>query len=258
MYGFIYITTNNINGKKYIGQKKYDKRGYWKNYLGSGTAIKSAINKYGKQNFTKQIIEECESKDVLNEREKYWIGYYNAYNSKDFYNMTFGGDGGDTYSNHNLYEKEQIKSRKMNSTKHKINLGAYNGMAKKVICLNNMMVFNTLSDAGKYANVTPECISNAIKHLNSHNAGKEPVTQERLQWDWYEDDKQYIFKPYKRKYKTGFTAHNALKVKCIELDITFNSITDASKYINRSPASLSEVLRNGKNSKCSNMHWEYV
>ena len=36
MYGFIYITTNHVNGRQYIGQKKYDKSGKWKKYLGSG------------------------------------------------------------------------------------------------------------------------------------------------------------------------------------------------------------------------------
>ena len=73
MYGFIYITTNLINGKRYIGQKKYDKEGTWKNYLGSGTYLKRAIEKYGKDNFSKEIVEECESKEKLDEREIYLI-----------------------------------------------------------------------------------------------------------------------------------------------------------------------------------------
>ena len=54
-YGFVYITTNHVNGKRYIGQKKYDKRGDWKNYLGSGTSIKRAIETYGKSKFSKEI-----------------------------------------------------------------------------------------------------------------------------------------------------------------------------------------------------------
>lgn len=91
-YGFIYITTNNINGKKYIGQKKY--YGNYEVYIGSGIALKNAINKYGKENFTREIIENCKTKEELDSREKFWIEYYNATESEDFYNITSGGDGG--------------------------------------------------------------------------------------------------------------------------------------------------------------------
>lgn len=91
-YGFIYITTNNINGKQYIGQKKY--YGNYENYLGSGIALKNAIAKYGKENFSREIIEECKTKEELDEQEKYWIKYYDATNSDNFYNITGGGDGG--------------------------------------------------------------------------------------------------------------------------------------------------------------------
>ena len=44
-YGFTYITTNLINNKKYIGQKKFDER--WRNYLGSGVHFKHAVRKDG-------------------------------------------------------------------------------------------------------------------------------------------------------------------------------------------------------------------
>ena len=47
MYGFVYITTNHVNGKQYIGQRKYDKQGKWKEYLGSGIILSRAIEKYG-------------------------------------------------------------------------------------------------------------------------------------------------------------------------------------------------------------------
>lgn len=112
MYGFIYITTNHINGKRYIGQKKYDKEGRWKNYLGSGIVLSRAIDKYGVENFSKEIIEECNSKKELNEREKYWIAYYNAVDSDDFYNIAAGGDGGNTISGYSKEQLEEYKQRK--------------------------------------------------------------------------------------------------------------------------------------------------
>ena len=129
-------------------------------------------------------------------------------------------------------------------------------MAKQVICLNNMKVFDTLSDAGEYANIKPEGISVAIKQ--QHNAGKDPITKEKLRWDWYNPDKEYSFEPYERKYKTGFLPCNAKRVKCIELNMIFSSIHEAAQYINRSPASLSEILRKNNNGKCGGMHWEYI
>ena len=87
---FIYITTNIVNGKKYIGMCTRDDR----NYIGSGKLLKDAIKKYGKENFKRDIIEECCDFKTLCEREKYWIDYYDAVNSDDFYNLIDGGLGG--------------------------------------------------------------------------------------------------------------------------------------------------------------------
>lgn len=114
MYGFIYITTNHINGKQYIGQKKYDTQNKWKNYLGSGIILSKAIDKYGKENFSKEIIEECKSKEQLDTREKYWIAYYDAVDSDEFYNISSGGDGGNTivgYSEEQLIQYKEYKSK---------------------------------------------------------------------------------------------------------------------------------------------------
>lgn len=54
-------------------------------------AIKRAILKYGKENFTIRELEKCEI-SKLNEREKYYISLYNSYN--DGYNSTTGGQDG--------------------------------------------------------------------------------------------------------------------------------------------------------------------
>ena len=85
MYGYVYLTTNLINGKKYVGQHKSSK--FDKNYKGSGKLLRKAIRKYGKSNFKVEMIESCNNFNQLNSREAYWIVYYDAVNSNDFYNL---------------------------------------------------------------------------------------------------------------------------------------------------------------------------
>jgi group I intron endonuclease len=91
MVGYVYKTTNLINNKIYICQhlsKVFDSK-----YLGSGTKIKKAIKKYGKENFRKDILEYCNSKQHMNEREVYWISCFNSRNNNIGYNRTIGGEG---------------------------------------------------------------------------------------------------------------------------------------------------------------------
>jgi hypothetical protein len=101
----IYKITNLINNKIYIGKDTTSD----KNYYGSGILIKKSIKKYGKENFKKEILEECDTNDKLCDREKYWINFYNSTNLTIGYNISKGGDGGDTLSNNpNINE---IKSK---------------------------------------------------------------------------------------------------------------------------------------------------
>ena len=63
--------------------------------MGSGKLLRYAIEKYGVQNFKKEILEECENLQQLNDREKYWIAQTNAVIDPLSYNLAGGGDGGD-------------------------------------------------------------------------------------------------------------------------------------------------------------------
>ena len=80
----IYKTINKVNGKAYIGK---DVRNNPK-YLGSGTSLLKAIKKYGKENFKKEILEHCESKDELWKREEYWLNRFKVKTNPNFYNRT--------------------------------------------------------------------------------------------------------------------------------------------------------------------------
>lgn len=95
-YFYIYLTTNLINGKKYIGKRSTTKCFEEDiDYLGSGKYIKQAIKKYGKENFKKELLEECFDQKINNKREKYWVEFYKAYSdNNNFYNIVPGGQGG--------------------------------------------------------------------------------------------------------------------------------------------------------------------
>lgn len=93
--GYIYKITNTINDKVYIGQtvKTVEKRFQQhknnsnKKYF-SQIVLYKAFNKYGIENFICEEIEQIEN-EKLDEREKYWISYYDSYFNG--YNSTLGG-----------------------------------------------------------------------------------------------------------------------------------------------------------------------
>jgi len=103
--GVIYMTTNLINGKKYIGRDSKNNP----NYFGSGLLLKYAIRKYGKHNFEKRIMEICSSKEDLIKREEYWLKYYDAGNNPMFYNTNNFSTGGALFSGRNHSETSRKK-----------------------------------------------------------------------------------------------------------------------------------------------------
>ena len=108
---FIYKITNLINNKLYIGKTERTIEVRWKEHLRHtqtypNIPLYRAINKYGKDNFTIEMIENC-SNEIVNDREQYWIKFYNAY--ENGYNCTLGGEGSVLLLN--PIELEEIASR---------------------------------------------------------------------------------------------------------------------------------------------------
>lgn len=90
--GYIYIIKNSKNSKVYIGQTLRDINVRWKEHLRHSDScdqpLYKAMQKYGKENFFIQCLEEC-ADELLNSREEYWIKYFDSYNNG--YNATLGG-----------------------------------------------------------------------------------------------------------------------------------------------------------------------
>ena len=132
---YIYKITNQINGKSYIGlttedrpTDRYSKHRYLARHPEMESAqsqnsyIHKAMNKYGLDNFTFEIIEEVPENQDLNKREQYWIAFYHTY-VKDpqcnGYNLTKGGEGTVGFSRSQTIEERE--KRKISNKQFFIN-----------------------------------------------------------------------------------------------------------------------------------------
>ena len=103
--GYIYLITNHINGKRYVGQTVNPIHYRWSKHIEeayggnkSNSLLHRAIIKYGASNFGINILEECADTE-LNEKEKNYIKKYDTYYTHNKgYNMTWGGEGVTKYS----------------------------------------------------------------------------------------------------------------------------------------------------------------
>lgn len=109
----IYKIENLIDHKVYIGQSlnieerwKHHKRNAFCVNLGYDYPLYKAIRKYKLENFLFEIIEKC-SPEILNEREQFWINYYNSYGNG--YNQNLGGNNTQHISKLNFEIVKQIK-----------------------------------------------------------------------------------------------------------------------------------------------------
>jgi group I intron endonuclease len=146
----IYKITNLINDKIYIGKQKSNNE----NYYGSGVLIKRAIKKYGIEKFKKDIIEECFDYDTLNQREIYWINFYKSTEKNIGYNITQGGEFGDTLTNNPnreaIIEKMRAKAKLKIGEKNNFYGKHHSDKTKKIIGEKNTRYGKETSFYGKH------------------------------------------------------------------------------------------------------------
>ena len=262
MNHYVYEITNLINGKKYIGKRSCHCPIEEDKYMGSGKLLKKAIDKYGKENFKKDILQICENEEMAYEWEKVYIEQAKAYKNDKYYNISTGGDGFSSYDIKKLWEDDIYKAnmcKKFKNRKHsdktkekmsiahkgkklteehkeKLRISCKNRVnrecseetrmkiseakkgkkhseetkrkmsearkgkkhywsnkdsyvnskaCKKVILLNNLQVFNSLSEGAKFTNQkTRSCIMMVCKGKRK-TAGK--INGEPARWMYYED-----------------------------------------------------------------------
>lgn len=113
MYGYVYLTTNLVNNKKYIGMHKYIGDSIDPNYFGSGIYINRALKKYGKENFISEILCWCETREELLDKEKYYTDLYKAPINEEYYNIADGGKGG-----HSTYYVQPVTQKQLDTLEY--------------------------------------------------------------------------------------------------------------------------------------------
>lgn len=216
------------NGKVYIGKTcqylsaRFGKDGRKYKY---NKAFFYDISFYGWNAFSHIALEKNLTKDIADERERYFIKYYQANNPDYGYNLQTGGSSDFSQSD---------------ATRNKIKL--FN-KGKKLTDLHKTKI--GLSNKGKKHDdeYRKRCRLVALGNTN------------RLGTKASESTKTKLSESLKNYYKTH-TPANQKSLRCIELDKTFHSLTEAAGYFNGNISTICAAIKRGH--RAYGKHWEYV
>ena len=112
----IYKITNNVNGKIYIGKTERNIKIRWQQHCKDAKnplkrfKLQEDILEFGKDCFTVEIIDKAETEEDANEKEIYWIQYYDCRYPKG-YNVSKGGNNGGSFKRvKNITTGEEFES----------------------------------------------------------------------------------------------------------------------------------------------------
>lgn len=259
----IYKITNLINNKIYVGQSisikdrwaQHKCKAFNEKEKGYNSAIHAAFRKYGFENFVFEIIEEC-PKELLDEREIFWIGKLNSL-APNGYNILSGGQG----------EKRACKKYLCNKCGKEVSKG-YNKCpdcariyhAKNVSCAEEkpsplqlalLVKENGFEGTGRIYEIS----GNAIKKWC---AGYDIPTHKKDLIDWYnkqagieEEQDIKIKKPIKKQIQQ-------LDNETGEVIAIFESTREAARALGKSSCSHITEVANGKLKSAYGYKWKYV
>ena len=208
----IYKHTNKINNKIYIGQaldNKYKER--WSNGHGySKQYFYKDILKYGWDNFSHEILETGLSDNEVDERESFWIAFYNSTDENIGYNRDPGGKTKSLETRQRMkesWQKDSFRKEKQSILMTELNkqidrtgknnpmygkdrTGDKAGRKRKVKCVETQEIFCNITGAGKWSNngktSTNSHISSVCKGKRK-TSGQHPITKEPLHWVYVDE-----------------------------------------------------------------------
>lgn len=266
--GFIYVISNDINDHVYVGQTRRTIDQRWQQHISdskkSNAVIYRAMRKYGVQHFSISEIEECPDEE-LNDREIYWIDYYNSYYNG--YNSTLGGQGAQTINydaiietfmtNHNITATAKELNIGLSTVrdvvrKHKIEYDKDRSLPKKIEMIDPetkqvIQTFSSINEASLYnENWQRETIRDAVSGRRKSVYG----------YFWKEIGSNKTFDDHCYKHSRKIAQKDK---KTLAVITTFDSIQAANRAMGKpeNHKSISNML-NGRAKTALGYVWEYI
>ena len=265
-YGFIYLTTNNINGKKYIGQRKYS---YDKDtYLGSGTILKKAVKKYGKENFSRYIISFAYSEIEMNILEEYYIELHNAVTSPNYYNLADGGKSGNKLAMKSTEEIAEIYKKRADTISNKSDEEKAETSRKRSEAWENKSP-EKMAEIGRKISQSISGEKHPFYGKKFSDEHKRKISEAKIGVKFSEEHKQkmsiankgennpFYGKKHSEESKQKISDYQTYKsVICLDTCVIYNSICEAEKLTGVSKGGISLCCEYKRNS-ARGLQWQY-
>lgn len=265
-FNAIYLWTNLINNKKYVGQAQnfYDRMQDYASGQENDRVIGKAMLKYGIENFEVTVLEKEIEINKLNEREQYWMDYYQCFVPNGYNVCRIAGN---TKGYHHTEEDKKKMSRiaKQRFKEHPelIKKGVNNHMygkhhsekTKQKMSKSRMGNQNAKGCTWVMKQETKDKISAALK--GKQNCLGRKLSQETKNKIAESNRNKLVSEETKRKISEANKGKTAKPVKCIETEMIFNSVSEAGDFIGKCISGIIACCA-GRQKTCGGYHWEYV
>lgn len=194
----IYLTTNMVNGKIYVGQRKLQYNKKDDTYKGSGKLIRAALLKYGEENFKRVILQEAFSPEEADNIEIHYIKQLDSRNPKVGYNLHVGGNS---------------------------QCGESNACHKRVRCIETGIIYKSIAHASKDTGTRDDSISSVCRGITGKAGG--------FRWEFVDEvSKKYENKPARVREVYCFNndkTYSSVREAALELNLHAISITNVCK-----------------------------
>lgn len=198
----IYKITNLLNNKSYIGQSNNIERRINEHFTSNSQEIDQIIKEVGKNNFSIEVLEEC-TVEELNDKEKYWIKFYNSF--YDGYNQTLGGQN--EYYGRPILTVEDVKQIRQAYNNHESRQEVYKNYKDKITFEGFCHIWN----GSRWKNIMPEVYTEEnkqyYKEKGKFKTGQQhpfaKLTDEEvmsIRKRYIEETATQIWQDYKDKY----------------------------------------------------------